>query len=103
MANVPPQSMNPVVPLLLNVFVLAGLGDIVLGQTKKGLTVLAFCLAGVCLCCLPGFLLVILSHIDVYMCATALQRGEPLDENEYKLELLYKIVSLVDKTAVYRG
>lgn len=103
MPNVPPQSTNPIVPLLLNIFVLAGLGDIVLGQTKKGLTVLGFCIVGMCLCCVPGILVAILSHIDVYLCAAALQRGEPLDENEYKQELLYKLVSMVDKSAVFRG
>lgn len=74
-----------------------------LGQTKKGITVLLFAIVGTCLCCLPGIAIVVLSHVDVYQCADALNRGEPLEENEYKLELLYKIVSLVDKTAVYRG
>ena len=29
--------------------------------------------------------------------------GEALDENEYKFELLYKIMKIVDKGAVYQG
>lgn len=97
------RNANPVLALLLNIFVLPGLGDIMIGQTQKGLMVLVCAFVGTCLCCLPGAVLIILSHIDVYLCATALQRGETLGENEYKQELLFKIVRLIDKNAVYRG
>ena len=96
-------STNPLVPLLMNVFVLVGSGNMIIGQTKKGLTLLAFSLVGMCMCCLPGVLMVVFSHVDVYMCATALQKGETLGENEYRLEILYKVVSVIDKSAVYKG
>lgn len=56
-----------------------------------------------CACCAPGVLIAILSHVDVYLCATALQRGDPLGEDEYKQELLYKTVKMIDTIAVYRG
>lgn len=94
---------NPVVALLLNIFVLAGLGDMVIGQNHKGIMVFLCALLGTCMCCVPGILVAVLSHVDVYLCAAALQRGETLGENEYKQELLYKIVKMIDKTAVYRG
>lgn len=97
------NDVNPIVALLLNVFVLLGLGDIMIGQTNKGLIKLLCAVVGMCACCVPGVLIAILSHIDVYLCATALQRGESLGENEYKQELLYKIVKMIDKSAVYRG
>lgn len=96
-------STNPLVPLLMNIFVLVGSGNMIIGQTKKGLTLLAFSIVGMCMCCVPGVLMVVFSHVDVYMCAAALQKGETLGENEYRLELLYKIVSVIDKTAVYHG
>lgn len=94
---------NPVVPLLLNVLVLPGLGAMMLGQNQKGIFILLTGFVGMCLCCVPGILVIILSHIDVYLCASALQRGETLGENEYKQELLYKIIKFVDKSAFYRG
>jgi TM2 domain-containing membrane protein YozV len=97
------SNINPIVPLLLNVFVLPGLGDMMLGQNQKGIMVILCSLVGICLCCVPGAAVIILSHIDVYMCAAALQRGETIGENEYRQELLYKIVKVIDKSATYRG
>lgn len=103
MKQITNRNVNPVLALLLNIFVLVGLGDIMIGQNKKGLMVLLCSIVGMCLCCLPGMMVVILSHIDVYLCASALQRGETLGENEYKQQLLFKIVSVIDKTATFRG
>lgn len=82
---------------------LVGIGDIMIGQTSKGVMKLICSLVGLCLCCFPGVLVAVLSHVDLFLCASALQRGETLGENEYKQELLYKIVKVIDKTAVYRG
>lgn len=96
-------SANPVVALLLNIFVLPGLGSMMIGQTHKGLMTLLAAVLGFFLCCIPGTVIVILSHIDAYQCAAALQRGETLGENQYKQELLYKIVHLFDKSAIYLG
>ena len=96
------RDVNPIVALLANIF-LPGLGDMILGQTNKGIMVFVCSLLGTCLCCVPGIVVNILSHIDVYWCATSLQKGEPLGENEYKQELLFKAVRLIDKNAIYRG
>jgi len=103
MKQIQNRDVNPVVALLLNIFVLPGLGDMVIGQTNKGIMVLLCGLLGMCFCCIPGCVIIILSHIDVFLCASALQRGEILLENEYKQEFLYKIVKYIDKSAVYRG
>lgn len=103
MKQIQNTNINPVVALLLNIFVLVGIGDMMIGQTTKGVMKLLCSLVGLCLCCFPGLLIVILSHVDLYLSASALQNGESLGENEYKQELLFKIVKLIDKTAVYRG
>ncbi len=94
---------NPIVAVILNIFVLPGLGSMFIGQTHKGLMELVCVFLGFCLCCIPGVLVTILSHIDAYQCAAALKNGETLGENEYKQELLYKIVKMIDKSATYRG
>ena len=103
MKQVRNSNANPVVSLLLNIFVLPGLGEMINGQSQKGIMVFLCAVIGTCLCCIPGTVVIILSHVDVYLCASALQRGETLGENEYKQELLYKIVKIIDKNAVYRG
>ena len=53
------------------------------------------------MCC--SVVVAVLGLIDVYQVAEALQKGEKLDENEYKFEILYKLMSLIDKKAVYNG
>ena len=47
--------------------------------------------------------LVILGALDAHELATAVAAGEEVDENEYRVEILYKIASSVHKNAVYRG
>lgn len=103
MKQIKNKNANPVVALLVNIFVLPGLGQMILGQSNKGIMVFLCALIGTCLCCVPGTVVVILSHVDAYLCASALQQGETLGENEYKQELLYKIVRIIDKSAVYKG
>lgn len=60
-------------------------------------------LIGSALCCVPGWIVLILGLIDVYMVADAVQRGEAVDENEYKNELLYKVCKIFDKQAIFKG
>lgn len=103
MKQIQNRNANPIVALLLNIFILPGLGQMILGQSTKGIMIFLCALIGTCLCCIPGTVVIILSHVDAYLCAAALQRGESLGENEYKQELLFKIVRMIDKSAVYRG
>jgi hypothetical protein len=47
--------------------------------------------------------LAICSLVDVYKCADAIARGESVDENEYRVELLHKLVSFIDKSATLKA
>ena len=58
---------------------------------------------GSCLCVFPGIVLAVLGLVDVYQVAVAVEAGEEVDENEYKMELLYKVVKLIHKDAVFKG
>ena len=44
-----------------------------------------------------------LENKNVNQVAAAVAQGEVVDENEYKVELLYKICKIVDKEAVFKG
>ncbi len=92
---------NPVVALLLTWFVL-GIGHLVVnGQQRKWLMTLVASFIGTLLCCVPGMVISILSIIDAFKTAEKLKAGKSIDENEYSVELLYKIVKIIDKEAVF--
>ena len=92
---------NPVVALLLTWFVFC-IGHLVVnGQQRKWIMNLVVVLVGYILCCLPGVVIGILSVIDAYKTAEKLKAGKSIDENEYSVELLYKIVKIFDKQAVF--
>ncbi len=92
---------NPVVALLLTWFVL-GIGHLVVnGQQRKWLMTLVASFIGTLLCCVPGMVVSILSIIDAFKTAEKLKAGKSIDENEYSVELLYKIVKIIDKEAVF--
>lgn len=92
-----PDANPPVALLLTLVF---GLGHLVVnGQQRKWLYTLLATVAGYIACCLPGFVIAILSIVDAYQTAERLQAGETIGENEYTFAPLFKVVSLVDKTA----
>lgn len=89
---------NPVAAALVAVFF--DLGHLVInGQQRKWIFVTIAVHAGLLLCCLPGIVLRVLSVIDAYQTAQRLQAGEAIGENEYSQPLLFKIVSMLDKTA----
>ncbi len=101
MAKISKPGASPIAALLLSLFVLQ-LGHVIInGQTKKWVMIFVAIIIGEVLCCLPGLLLAILSLIDSYKTAEKLQAGKEIDENEYSVELLYKIVKLIHKEAVY--
>ena len=89
---------NPAAAALLAV--LFDLGHVLVnGQQRKWVCTTLLVHAGFLLCCLPGIVLRVLSIIDAYQTAERLQKGEAIGENEYTLPLLFKVVSVVDKTA----
>jgi hypothetical protein len=103
MATIKKPDANPIVAALLTWFVL-GTGHLLInGQQRKWLFTLVCQLIGTVLCFLPGIVVGVFSIIDAYQTAERLQKGEEIDENEYTFGLLYKIVSIIDKTAVYKG
>ena len=102
MAVIEKKDVNPVVILLANICCLGVLGYILMGQTTKAvyvfvLTFVLSLLAG------AGVIIYILGIIDAYQVAQALAAGEEVDDNEYKFEILYKIMSIIDKNAIYKG
>lgn len=76
----PPK--NPIVAAILSFLLLGGVGQIYLGQQKKGIilivvTVLLYCAFGL------GVIINILGAIDAYMLADKLQKGQPIGDMEW--------------------
>ena len=94
--------MHPLLAVFL-AWLFPGLGHMVLGQSQKGIWLFVACLIGTLLCCVPGWIIAILGWVDVYRVAAAVQQGVEVDENEYKVEPLYKICKMFDKKAVYNS
>jgi hypothetical protein len=125
MSALPNKNINPVLAALANFCCCAILGYILVGQTRKGIfpliSVLIVAAIGVVIATVLGYifwplgsivyLLVgcintvvsVFAVIDVYKVAEAVQQGQEVDENEYKFELLYKVMSNIDKQAIYKG
>ena len=97
----PSKKPNPMVAALANFFCLGVLGYIMCGQTKKAIMIfivtLVLSIVGL------SFIPIILATLDVKGVAEALEGGEAVDENEYKFEILFKVMSIIDKSAVYNG
>ena len=90
---------NPVLALILT-WLLFGLGHLIVnGQQRKWLYTLLASLVGTCACIIPGIVISIFSIVDAYQTALRLQAGETIGENEYTFAPLFKVVSMVDKTA----
>jgi len=90
---------NPVVAALLT-WLVFGIGHMVInGQQRKWLYTLIATFVGSILCVLPGMIIGILSIVDAYQTADRLKGGEAIPENEYSMPMLFKIISMVDKTA----
>lgn len=100
MAKISKPDANPVVAALL--CLVFGLGHLVInGQQKKWLMILIGSFVGLLLCCIPGWIIGIAGIIDAYKTAEKLKAGKEIDENEYSLEILYKIMKIIHKDAVF--
>lgn len=97
----PSKKPNPIVALLANFCCFGIVGYMMCGQTKKAIYI--FVVTAVLSMIGIGVVVAVLALIDVYQVAEGLQKGETLDENEYKFELLHKLMSLIDKSAVYNA
>lgn len=103
MAPVPNKNTSPVVAVLASLCCMGVLGYALIGQSRKLMFVFLAALLGTFCFYIPGLVLQICALIDVYKCAEAIARGESVDENEYRVELLYKAVSMIDKTATFKA
>jgi len=100
MAKISKPDANPVVAALLSL--IWGLGHLVInGQKRKFIKILICQLLGLLACCIGSTIVGVLSIIDAYKTAQKLKAGKEVDENEYSVELLYKIVHMIDKEAIY--
>jgi len=90
---------NPILALVLTIFLLQTGHVLINGQTRKWLFNFLITFVGCILCCIPGWFILVLSVIDSYQTAERLKSGESIPENEYSQPMLYKIVKFVDKTA----
>jgi len=97
----PNKGINPLVAAAASFFC-TPLGHILLGQTRKGVFILIAAVLGLCACCVGSTVVVILGLIDSYTVAKAVEMGQQVGVNEYRVELLYKIMRFLDKTATYR-
>jgi hypothetical protein len=126
MAELKNKGVHPLVAVAANVCCCCLIGYVLLGQAKKGLLVCLLAFAPVLIAMLLGAVLgpatafftlvlanlisvpwggffAVLAAIDAYQVAEAVQNGEPIDENGYKLEILHRIMVNVDKSAVLQG
>jgi TM2 domain-containing membrane protein YozV len=75
----PPK--DPIVAALLSLFLLGGVGQLFLGQTKKGIIIIV---ASVVLYCLAlGWVVQLLGAWDAYKIAEKLKAGQPVGDMEF--------------------
>jgi len=116
MANLENKNTNPLLAAIANFCCLGCIGYFLIGQTKKAviflLAVLALCVInfiGYSTIILPiiigpiSLVLVIFTAIDIHALATAVAKGEAVDEHEYRFEILYKLVKSVHPEAVFNA
>jgi TM2 domain-containing membrane protein YozV len=114
MANLEPKTSS-VVAALVSFCCLPGLGHFLLGQGGKGTYIIGLyiglmVLTVPCSWVLIGLLFIpvvfaiwVLAGIDAYAVAKAVEDGETVDENEYKNEFLFKIMSNLHKDGIFNG
>ncbi len=77
--STPPK--NPIIAAILSFLLLGGVGQIYLGQTKKGIILIV---ATVVLSCIGvGLIIPVVGAIDAYMLADKLQNGEPIGDMQW--------------------
>lgn len=75
----PPK--NPIVAALLSLLLLGGVGQIYLGQQKKGIILIV---ATLLLSCVGvGFVVWVVGVIDAYIMADKLQKGQPIGDMQW--------------------
>jgi hypothetical protein len=100
MAKIKKPDANPIVAALL--CLVFGLGHLIInGQQKKWIMLLLGSIIGTILCCIPGWIIGIAGIFEAYKTAEKLKAGKEVDENEYSIEFLYKIMKYIHKDAVY--
>jgi len=103
MSTIRKPEANPILAAVLTWLVL-GCGHMVVnGQQRKWIFTMIASVVGTLFCCLPGTIVGLLSIFDSYQTALRLQAGEEIGENEYSVEILYKIMSKIDSTATFKG
>jgi len=73
----PPK--DPIIALVLSLLLLGGAGQLYLGQTTKGIVIMAVCF----LTCGVAGIGIVVGCIDAYMIAKRLQEGHSVDEWEF--------------------
>ena len=76
----PPK--DPIIAAILSLLVLGGVGQLYLGQQKKGLILIAVWVVGLCIGIGP-IIAGVVGAIDAYQIATKLKNGQPVGEMEW--------------------
>lgn len=102
MANRTKRSSNPTITALANFLVFGSLGYYLMGHNEKALKMLIFTIVFYMIGGL-GLIIAALAAIDGMEIAKAIKTGEEIGENEYKNEILFRIVKIIDKSAVCKS
>jgi hypothetical protein len=115
MAKLEKKKINPFLAAIANFCCLGFLGYILIGQSKKAIFFLIIAIVltvigavGMRTYFLPAvtsvlyLALIIMAAIDINSITTAMEKDEEIDENEYKLEILYNIMSTFHKEAIFK-
>ncbi len=78
----PPK--NPIVASLLSLFLLGGVGQLYLGQQKKGIILIGVAILGMCITLGLGTgIVMLIGAIDAYTLADKLQQGEAIGDMQW--------------------
>lgn len=75
----PPK--NPIIAAILSLLLLGGVGQLYLGQTKKG--VILIVVTVVLSCVGIGLIVPVIGAVDAYMLADKLQKGESIGDMQW--------------------
>lgn len=77
----PPK--NPIIAAILSLLLLGGVGQLYLGQQKKGLILIAAWVIGICTGGILSVAVQVVGAIDAYMLAEKLQNGSAIGDMEW--------------------